>query len=189
MENYSERPDERVITLLEHYAIDTSAWHGGSIKTVNDLIEEVRLGESSLIENNNELLRLVRVVCPTIYARIDDRIYVLIENRQEFINGNVRHRNLGSSLGEKIINNESPLDALLRGLREELQIERFDEILYSGESVDRGDSQSYPGLLSEYRKYNYAVVLSPDDFCPEGYMEVQARKTTYFTWEKTQSLR
>lgn len=45
-----------------------------------------------------------------------------------------------------------------------------------------GDSISYSGLRSEKILYAFEAIFSDEQYNPEGYIEVQPDKTTYFGW-------
>jgi len=47
-----------------------------------------------------------------------------------------------------------------------------------------GGSQSYPGLKSKYKGHVFNCTLIDSQYKPEGYVEVQKDKSTYFIWEK-----
>lgn len=48
----------------------------------------------------------------------------------------------------------------------------------------RGGSLSYPGLTSKYKGHQFTCYLTEQQFNPEGYIEKQEDKSTFFTWVK-----
>ena len=171
---------------LESAGIDTSLWGVGRAKTLAHLQEELENGEVILIEGENgELIRQGVVVGADIYYKSHDgKKYYLREERQIFRDGRVRERKLEQSVSEKLKRGEDPENAMIRGLKEELGIdgEIHMQMIKTYEKVV--NSSSYPGLLSRYTIHWFRVVLTDDQFNPEGYIEEQPDKTTYFVWKE-----
>jgi len=44
-------------------------------------------------------------------------------------------------------------------------------------------SMSYPNLLSKVSLFGFEVELNESQFDPNGYIEIQEDKKTYFKWE------
>jgi hypothetical protein len=182
----------KIIRLLLDCGIDISAWGIGDAKTVDQLVKEIISYESSLDRTETgELVRSVEVA-QGIITYIDengDKLQ-LVEEKQVFNDGRVRVRDHLSdiSVSEKMKPREDPLDALLRGMMEELEIEEGMKIAENPEvDFKDEDSLSYPGLRSQYRIYTFAVELDPSAYIPEGYAEWQEDKTNYFVWKKVDS--
>jgi hypothetical protein len=112
-------------------------------------------------------------------------LFKLIEEKQVFNDGRTRIRDKESSISEKMMIGEDPLESLIRGVEEELGI-----ILGKSQIEELGDiqkteaSQSFPGLTTKYNGHNFTCFLNPDQYNPNGYVEVQKDKSTYFIWKE-----
>lgn len=65
-----------------------------------------------------------------------------------------------------------------RNLELEHQIDLIDT------STTVHESSSYPGLIAFYTVHTFNTILGEQEFNPEGYIEEQEDKTTYFIWEE-----
>lgn len=179
-ENYLSQLEKK----LEDAGIDTSVWGKGSAKTIEHLQNEIDKGEATLIEVDNELLRKVIVGNADIfYDAPDNKKYKLKEEKQIFKDGRVRERDSGGAVSEKMKINEDPTDAMKRGIEEELQIKGDINIKKLGNNEKIITSPSYPGLKTQYTTHSFEVFLKEEQFNPDGYVENQEDKNTYFIWE------
>ena len=80
--------------------------------------------------------------------------------------------------------NENPREAMLRGVKEELGIDGEINLTETEVGEKLIISPSYPGLQSQYVTYKFEAILNVKQFNPDGYIEEQSDKTTYFTWEE-----
>lgn len=139
------KSSEQLNQWLTERGIDTSVWGQGVAKSVEDLWTEIVNGESLL--EPEPLRRVVQVV--NVIIRKGDK--VLIETEQQFDGNRVRHR--GIPLSEKLKPGEEPLNAALRGIEEELQInsEQVTIIKYPEQpKVELTESPSFPSLQTKY---------------------------------------
>jgi hypothetical protein len=170
---------------LETAGIDLSKWGKGEAKTLDHLLGEVHDGEMELIEEGGELLRKVTAATADIfYTDPSGNIFHLVEDRQEFTDGRIRRRDFKVSLSEKLKSSENPDASVIRGIQEELGIEGKIETSKTGEEKENKESQSYPDLATQYHFHNYRADLTPEQHDPEGYVEKQSDKSTFFVWEK-----
>lgn len=143
-----------LIRWLHHHNIDTASWERDGAKSVENLWGETQRGESILLENPPR--RVVYVV--QLWIRRDDLL--LVETSQTFDNG--ASRTLNNLPAEKMCPGESPSQAALRCLREELQIPP-DTALIASYPVECWEkdavSLSYPGLRSVYTLYRVTINL------------------------------
>jgi hypothetical protein len=179
---------QRLQNELESAGIDISKWGTGVAKTLEHLQKEIEAGETILEKNDQgELLRKVFIVDAEVFYMLDNaKRLKLREAKQVFADGQERTRNFNASILEKTKPGEDPQEAILRGLKEELGIVLEDATqLEAGETeIEITDSQSYPNLRSEYTNHHFTITLQDDAFNPEGYIEYQPDKTTFFTWEE-----
>lgn len=191
MANNSIETAETIETLeaqLQNAGIDTSKWGTGNTKTLEHLLNEILCGEVTLVQQETgELVRQVVIVVADIYYdNPNGKRLHLKENRQVFADGRERVRDhLPQSVSEKIKPNEDSREAIIRGIREELgiAIDETDAKFVSTESKTL-DSPSCPGLMSEYISHKFQITLNDSHYKPEGYVEVQNDKSTYFVWEE-----
>lgn len=125
--------------------VDTALWGQGAAKRSEDLLAEIRKGES--IMRPEPPLRTV--VAVRVVVRRGD--YVLIEASQGMQGGRRRARERPPS--EKMYPGEHYADAAIRCLREELDVAP-EQIDLKPESYRRkvwsGNPASYPGLHTRY---------------------------------------
>ncbi|MCL4299690.1 MAG: NUDIX domain-containing protein [Anaerolineae bacterium] len=135
-------------TWLESKGIDTTRWGRDGAKTVENLWAELVEGESQLQDDPPQ--RQVRVV--NVMIRAGQRL--LVEGKQEFGANQSRYR--GQPPAEKLKPGESPVEAAIRCLQEEMEINpKRVQILSWTEEPEQIwlDSPSYPGLTTRYTRY------------------------------------
>ncbi|PKL31326.1 hypothetical protein CVV43_03070 [Candidatus Saccharibacteria bacterium HGW-Saccharibacteria-1] len=172
--------------LLESYNIDVTCWGKGCAKTADHLLSELHDNEAILvISESGKLLKKTEVVRSSIYYNDQNsgKLYRLAEERQVFSDGRERRRDSKSrAVFEKMRPDEIPEQAMLRGIREELGVVGDIILTYVKTGRYYGDSISYPGLRSEKILYTFEAIFSDEQFKPDGYIEIQPDKTTYFGW-------
>lgn len=170
--------------LLSDNGIDVSAFGQGEAKTLEHLLYEIKTGEAILEVQNGQLVRKLNVLNIDVWhTTLDGLCLRLVEDRQEFADGRKRHRSLPTAISEKWLAHEVQNKAIARALKEELGVVTFNihnrpETLLS----KKIESPSFPGLTSEYCITKCSVVIDSSEFKPEGYIEHQKDKNTYFVW-------
>lgn len=133
--------------LLKKYHINTADWK----KTIDDLYRELKEGSSVLREHDGGLYREVHVA--VLFCRCNGeyiaerRVY---SNKEEYL------------LTEKFNRDESPEQACVRGLKEELGLvyfEDFEEYTNLGTHEDSKDSHSYVGISTRYHYHGFLVEM------------------------------
>lgn len=178
---------EQLTAFLQQHSIDTKLWGEGATKTVELLMEELDKGEAQLtVTEEGNLLRVLNSLCVNILHRTSDgKIFILEEERQEFQNGQSRKRvYLNGSVAGKIEGGETPEEAARRELLEELKIPFDGPLELEATTVSLRESQSYPGLTTQYNLSIFGMEMPAENFMPEGYIEVQDRVTTFFEWKQ-----
>jgi hypothetical protein len=171
---------EHLNQTLNDYDINPNDWGNGETRTLKELYKEIVDGETELSDNFGELIRTVTVV--GIVVTCND--FKLKEDRQEFTDGRIRHRDLTVSCAEKLIKGETPKQAAVRCIKEELGIEIHESELVPHVNHSTADmSSSYPGLKCVYHRNQFDYEMKMEFFKPEGYQEFQENKTTYFIWQ------
>lgn len=171
---------------LKDYGIPVEEWGTGSAKTIDHLLDELRNKECIIKKEENSIVRYIEFVGISVfYKEKNGNILYLNEDRQEFKDGRIRKRKMSSSVSEKMKFGEDPLISAVRGIEEELgisvdmnQLKRIKHLNFDG------DSLSYPGLKSKYTGHKYTCYITDDQFNPEGYVENQSDKNTFFKWTK-----
>jgi hypothetical protein len=164
--------------------IDISSWGRGGAKTVIDLWYEVVSEEVEL--QDSPPMRIIQVA----QAAIRKGDAVLVEAEQVLDDGQRRSRNLLPS--EKMKPGESYTDAVLRCLKEELDIDReYVTIIADSYRQEQKKllSPSYPGLLTQYTFHRVDVVA---EGLPDGsfwrdnvaYGEGDPVKQHYWVWRE-----
>lgn len=189
MGNFKRREHSATNALKKQLAdagIDTSSWGTGQAKTLAHLQKEIENGETILITGETgELLRRVDVGAADIYYQSSNgKKYRLKEDRQVFKDGRERRRDFGQAVSEKLKPGEDFKEAMVRGIREELGISGEIALSETGEYVKQVNSMSYPGLESEHIIHEFQAILANEHFNPNGYVEEQSDKSTFFVWEE-----
>jgi len=149
---------------LEDYAgCDLSLWGVGKAKQPEQLLKELRNGESFLRPDGTRALKVAKV-------RVFDGDYELVEVSQILgakltddgvVSGGILKERHGRHLAEKFKPGETPIQACGRGIAEELEqvvgknpaihVLNQDGRVSAWEEEDK--STSYPGLASVYQLY------------------------------------
>lgn len=177
---------EELKNKLKEYSVPIEEWGTGEAKNVEHLLDEIRGEECNVEDRGGYLIRSIEFVGIRIYHKDKDNVtWVLKEDKQEFKDGRVRRRNMPSSVSEKMKFGEDPLISSIRGIKEELgvaveghQLIKMKDLSYNG------GSQSYPGLRTKYKGYQFTCLFNNDQFDENGYIEVQKDKSTFFKWFK-----
>ncbi len=146
-----EQPD--LADLLSKAGVDPAKW---PMKSVGDVLEELRAGESELV-----LARLVSVVKMNVFSADCKRR--LVETGKEEEGKFVAHRHPRSPAGKRRSGEDWP-DALTRELKEELRLVGREMYLARDRvpkpSPEIEDSRSCPGILGVYDISAYEVWLT-----------------------------
>jgi len=145
--------------LLSDYNIDTKNWRielGN--KTIEDLFLEIQEGESQLKIIEQKLVRLLQVSSIEVKFKLGDRYFQLFEDKQIFLSGIERKRDL-NTITEKLKDSETPLECAYRGLEEEIGLKLDKNLTFINETNQEKISPSYPHLITLYKFYNYTITL------------------------------
>lgn len=185
MSEYPSALTENVLMeALKQHGVPVDRWGSGSAKTVSRLLGEIEAGETTLVKDGRELLRRTRFVALTVTHQGEEGEQELYEKEQVFKDGRPRIRNLDWSASEKLLGEEDSQAALNRLLSEELfEIAAgIEGIISTGETEEIKESPSYPGLKTEFKRYNFEGELRGATYKPEGYTLQESDKTTHFAW-------
>ena len=171
---------------LKEYGIPYETWGKGYAKTTQHLLEELENEECAIFDEQGYLVRYIEFVGIRVFYTDRDGIrYILKEDRQIFNDGRVRKRTMQASVSEKMKFGEDPVISAERGVMEELGVKlKKDQLIKQRDLSYDGGSQSYPGLKTKYKGHVFNCNLKIDQYKPEGYIEKQKDKSTYFVWEK-----
>jgi len=177
-----ERPE--LIKILDRFEVPWSEWGKGGAKTVEQLLHELNFEEVVLSIRDDRLLREVRGVIVNVFYQRDQQLLRLFESHQVFLDGTVRVREAHLIPGEKLLKGETIEAGGRRMLREELGIKTLLP-LTPQKPIEKGPfiSATYPGLWSKYFNSVLSTSLTRDLYEPDGYIERQPDKTSFFKWE------
>ncbi len=184
--NFSELTE-----LLARNSIPTAQWGKGNAKTIENLLGEVNTGECTLVEESGRLIRKLRLArVEVLYYDFGTSIsYRLAEVRQVFADGRMRTRvGLPTSLCEKLRYDEPSKQGARRAVREELGIDETRQIVFSRNKVEKDEmisgtkAVSFPGIWTSSQATIYVWNMPRILFKPEGYVERQFDKSSYFVW-------
>lgn len=171
---------ENLKSTLIRFNIPVENWGKGKAKSIEHLQKEIDNKETTLDIINDELIRTVYVVA----VAVEYNNKRLIEDKQEFNDGRVRRRGT-RRCGEKCIVGESPEESAVRCIQEEIGIKDVTINDFTNKEVEKLErmSMSYPGLKSIYYATLFTYNMPEKFYKPEGYVEVQSDKKTYFIWD------
>ena len=170
-------------SLFQRYGVDMSAYGVGKAKTLDQLLQEINAGESSLVVENGELIRIVNIISVDVYfERVPGERLRLRMEYQQFSDGRtrVRENDFGAVSG-KMKPNESVEDAIARELGEEIKACEYQLEGIQTPIVNTRTSPSYPGISSRYTE-NYATAIIPPSMYRVSYEETQDGVTSHFSW-------
>jgi len=178
---------EALLELLTRHNIPFGSWgEQGRAKTIKHLHRELVLGECSWGEGSTTwpLVRCVEAVRINVYFDLPTDRLRLREDRQVFRDGRENRSSLDYSMSEKMLPGETPTETAYRGLREELGIEDNISLNFLGTKIFPVQASiSYPGLGTKHRAHLFETVLPVHLYQPEGYVETDPDKTSYFIWQ------
>lgn len=169
---------------LKEFNVPIEDWNKGQAKSVKHLLSEIESNECHIEDRGGYLVRYLEFVGVRVFYKKGEEILYLKEDRQEFNDGRIRRREMPSSVSEKMKFGENAQLSAVRGIKEELGIVVSPNQLIKQRDLSyRGGSLSYPGLTSKYKGHQFTCYLNESQFNPEGYIEKQEDKSTFFIWE------
>lgn len=174
-------------SLLSKHGVDVTSWASGAAKGIKDLLKELKESEATLIIEEGRVLRCLRVAKMRIQRPGSDQFLVELKQVRyrsaEDLTGDERPR--GDIPGEKMFATEDPIDAAVRGTKEELGVELSHGLTTGSllhETVEVKPSASYPNLMSRYTFYEVGVVLDNLPTEPFQTTEASGSKRTVHFW-------
>lgn len=162
---------KELIAILDRNRINRAGW----FKSVDDLLEEIRTGESSV--DNNGVNHLEIVNCEIT----DERGYRLLESRQLYNDGRDIQRMI--KVSGKMRRYESPLNAMQRELSEELGIDADSYRLVDlGSTVRENNNRPFFATLPSRCVRHHFKLEMPYALWQEVYIERTPERTAWFTW-------
>ena len=184
----SETPTrEEIIDLLTEYRTPFRFWNGQLGESLDGFVSSIRLGETWLEAASDGLIHHVNVAVVTVRHLLNGQWLELREDRQEFPDGTIKRRKFSGSLGEKIRENETPLNAAKRGLFEELSFPKHAKYQMVSDEIEvtqRRITHWYPGLTDKYNRNQFMCDIPQEMYKPE-YVEIYLNKRIYFKWIPT----
>ena len=153
--------------------VEINKWGTGGTKSLLKLFKEIQDKDSSLETYRNKIMRRVNILHVSIYNAVNEG--------KQFKLWEWKHLDLGSNgqlklkvknaegIHEKFNPEQTPLEALKRGIEEELGAEYSKNIKYKKgppefnidkpQSTVKKSSHSYPGLPAEYKTYREEIEI------------------------------
>lgn len=190
----SQSSMQELSATLARYGVDTQDWGKGSAKELQHLFDELKAGESRLVEEAGRLVRACTVVrVDVLHSDDSGKIFKLFEARQIFAprpelgetEPRSRERPTDFAVWEKVHQAEHCDNAALRAVLEELpQIKGAVNVCKLGFGNELEVPIDYPGIPTRLSLADYCAWLSPAQFNRSGYREEQIDKTTIFEWNE-----
>jgi hypothetical protein len=188
--------------LLKDNNIFRPQWESDG--TLHELMEDVSRGDSTLHQTERGLLQYVSPAMISVYYTDPEsgKILELYEVSQTYYKEDgtidrVKNRTLKNSLGEKrrvgISTPETPYQAAMRGLAEELQVTSPALLRATGSAVQPPrESYTYPGILTEFHPFYFAAVIDSSEYRPHYQENIrnpngQVLRQTIHTWREAPS--
>ncbi|NDC38554.1 MAG: hypothetical protein EBZ48_10935 [Proteobacteria bacterium] len=181
-------------TWLRFQGVKVGAIADNPGKKLGDLANEIRRGESELSVEDGAVLITSKVVLMEVVHR-DERgvLQRVVETVQRFDNGfeQVR-RTFGGVPGEKQLRGESVEETVMRGLHEELGIDRILSMRL-GTATPYFEESSYPGLYERKFYVPVRIDLHPAEVRPVYRERTEPKagvsgKWTVMEWRPVQEL-
>ena len=173
---------EELYEILDEYNIDLSKWSTGPYKSVEHLWKEIKEEECVIYGVDGILHREVNFVGAKILYDDNGTKLKLHEEKAIFKDGRERIRDIWYSMAEKFKFNEDPKSALIRGMKEELNIDVDESQFVEYNKIYFPSDGDYPGLESFHTGYGFIITLNDEQYNPNGYIEHQEDKDIYFKW-------
>jgi 8-oxo-dGTP pyrophosphatase MutT (NUDIX family) len=170
--------------LLNKFGVNTGLWGIGEALDVAHLFEEILQGESYLKIDKDGISRVTEIVKMFFCDPNHPERGYLLELGQKLPDERIRERRQHPS--GKIKNGESPEEAVIREIKEELQIGRDGYHLTRMPSgFECRPSKAYPELTCYYNIHKFWVTLSPDSpALKETFSTTEENGSTlFFGWE------
>jgi len=174
---------------LRETGVPLEVWGKGKAKILSYLTGEISRGSAVMyFDDEREIwIRKLKAVEVEVFFESPDGIsYFLREDRQIFKDGRERRRGF-TWVAEKVEGEEDFLSAAVRGVEQELSLVSpfASEPKHLKSKEFERESDSYPGLITEYSIGCFEVYITPEQFNSGGYVEEQEKLTTFFVWEKS----
>ena len=166
--------------------VDVDEWRTNSSKSLEDLWNEIVEQDCTIVDL--QITRFVEVVRILIL----DGSRILIEDSQQFSDGRIRRR--GTCPSEKLLAEESYLEAAIRCVREEIGVPSDRVSLLESshrESIELKPSLSYPGVLTLYRLHTvqaHVTGLPGNDFSCENTSTADPIVRHHWIWKSVDGI-
>ena len=186
-------------SLLGDFGIDTTRWWSPQPgKGIEGLLDELENGEARLMLDGSQLVREVYSVFTEVFymdekgvtwVLVEDEILWYGELEEKIKSEDSRRETLGVSFAEKArFFKQEPLNrAAQRGAKEELGLSIALDRIHSWKlppEMYQGQGP-YRGLGQRFQRYPFFILLTAEEFKPEGYVEhnKDLRRKTFFRWK------
>ena len=180
MKKRVEYTEETLSDYLGSLSTPLDKWGMSGVKSLADMVKEIREGESTL---NGVVRRMRTVELDVVYGDKHLRESCIVSEDDGVCVIRRRHSEFGSVV-EKLKRDENPRGGIERALAEEfgLQISSDYFVVPKPWVVHMGPSMSYPGIFSVNMQYRYRIFIPNHAYNPNGYFENTPGRTIYFDW-------
>ncbi|MFA6536216.1 MAG: hypothetical protein WC250_03460 [Candidatus Paceibacterota bacterium] len=174
--------------LLQTYGISTDVWGHGTARSFADLLNHHKRDQLFFRPEESRLVLDVNVAMVLVYYQSRGRTFELYEDRQEFPDGSILHRDTFDGIGETMGRREIPIETARRCLAEELNFR--DPSLYQLSEIFKIEtrpvvpSEKWPNLFAAYHRHIFECFISPPLYRRRGYAEIKDGRTIHFRWKR-----
>lgn len=175
---------EELAECLRANGVDLTQWGTDGAK-VKKLMGELSEGETQLVKDAQGLIRQIMPSGVRVYhcPNYGTALYLREAYQEDLITKAKKVRPRDYSVGEKAKPGETHLQAAVRGLREELQIEGNFALIPAEKNIRIEESPTFAGLRTRYDDQKFTAILNALQYRTNGYEEVRAGKKNVFHWE------
>lgn len=166
--------ESHLIETLKRGRISPHGWGKGTAlsRPVATLWHEIQSGKCRLVTIEDMLVRLVTTATLFIYHPLSRTMWVkLIEAERKAPSGLPKPFVTVRGFSKKVAQGETPEQALIRGIREDLKLEHIGPIrkIRDEPFTINLESRSYPGLTTMKNGVTFGAIIDKDGYRVDGY--------------------
>jgi hypothetical protein len=188
-----DHTDVTINSILSDLGIKVK-WGEGTVRTMEEFLELINRHQVNAEWNRQYPLLTINVAIICVYYDTGDEILELKETRQTNRHTGISRIRNNRGIGETMKTDETPLEAAMRGLAEELGFINPEKYHLTPTPIlsalgAETESGKWPPLRCVYHRHVFGCFLTKELFRSRGYIETRGDWTTYFQWGDTETLR